>query len=171
MRMRTFVAVVAGALALTVGATVGPGPSASAGAGPEQRAEAQTRALLGAFERKDIDAISAMIDRNATLTIPLSFFGAPEPAGHFANKEEILGYVNGVVTNFQSIRFTDLRISVTANGKTSFAQANGDFLTADGRSYRNVYIYRFDWKNGRMVRTEEYANPITLCNTFENLNC
>lgn len=170
MRIRTFVAVitgVAGAMALTVG----PGPSASAGAGPEQRTEAQTRALLAAFERKDIDAISARIDRNATLTIPLSFTGAPEPAGHFANKAEILGYVDGVMANFQRIEFTDLRVSVTDNGRTSFAQANGDFLTADGRSYRNVYIYRFDWKNGRMVRTEEYANPITLCNTFEHLNC
>ncbi len=171
MRMRTFVAVVAGALALTVGATVGPGPSASAGAGPEQRTETQTRALLDALERKDFDAVSARIDRNATLTVPLSFSGAPEPAGQFANKEEILGYVNNVFTNFQRIRFADVRISVTANGKTSFVQAKGDFLTVDGRSYRNVYIYRFDWRNGRMVRTEEYANPIALCNTFEYLNC
>ncbi len=169
MRSRIFGVVVAGALALT--AVAGSGLSASAGGGPEQRAEAQTRALLDAFQRKDLDSISARIDRNATLTIPLSFSGAPQPAGHFANKEEILGYVGGVVTNFQQIRFTDVRISVADNGRTTFAQANGDFRTADGRAYRNLYIYRFDWKGSRFVHADEYANPITLCKTFPLPDC
>ncbi|MCP2280937.1 nuclear transport factor 2 family protein [Nocardia amikacinitolerans] len=167
MRLHTFVAVIAGTLALMVGNA----PSASADVGPERKTEAATRALLEAFERKDLDAIDVLIDQNATLTIPMSFSGALEPAAHFANKDEILGYIGGVVTNFRSMRFTDLRISVAERGGTSFAQANGDFITADGRPYRNVYIYRFDWKDGLMVHTDEYANPITLCQTLENLNC
>ncbi|TQM33476.1 nuclear transport factor 2 family protein [Nocardia bhagyanarayanae] len=170
MRKRTNVAVVLSALTVMAGAMLAFVPSAAAG-GPEQRAEEQTRALLNAFERKDLNAITEKIAQNATITVPLSFTGAPEPAGHFANKEEVLGYVSGVTTNFQTIRFTDLRITVTAKGETTFAQANGDFVTADGRPYRNVYIYRFDWKDGLMVHADEYANPITLCDIFENLNC
>ncbi|MFC7101106.1 nuclear transport factor 2 family protein [Nonomuraea rubra] len=126
---------------------------------------------MAAFERKDLKAISARIDEKATFTIPLSFSGGPEPADHFVGKKQILGYVTNVLTNFQKIRFTDMRISVTEHGNTSFVQANGDFTTADNRSYRNVYVYRFDWKNGRMVHTDEYANPVTLCNTFTNLAC
>ncbi|MEV0824982.1 nuclear transport factor 2 family protein [Nonomuraea rubra] len=166
--MRTLLITVTSALALTVGLGLAP---ASAEAGPERRTEDRTRALLAAFERRDVKAISASIDENATFTIPLSFSGASEPAGHFAGKEQILGYVDSVLTNFRKVRFTDLRVSVTGQGRTSFVQANGDFVTADGRPYRNVYIYRFDWKNGRMVHTDEYANPITLCKVFEDLGC
>ena len=171
MRTRTFLATITGALALTIATTTGLGSPTSAGGGPEQRTADQTRAFLAAFERKDLNAVSERIDDDATFTIPLSFSGAPGPAGYFAGKEQILGYVNNVVTRFQSIRFTDVRISVTAHGKTSFVQAKGDFTTADGRPYRNVYVYRFDWRDGRMVHTDEYANPVTLCNTFEDLGC
>ncbi|MFB4284006.1 nuclear transport factor 2 family protein [Nonomuraea sp. MTCD27] len=171
MRKHTFLATITGALALTIVTTTGLTPSASAAAGPERRTVEQTHALLAAFERQDLNAISARIDEDATFTIPLSLSGAPEPAGHFTGKDQILGYVDNVLRNFRRIRFTDMRISVTAHGKTSFVQANGDFTTADDRSYRNVYVYRFDWRNGRMVHAEEYANPVTLCKTFADLDC
>lgn len=163
MRTRTFVATLAGALALTVGVTIGP---ASAVAGPEQRTEAQTRAFLDALERKDLDAVSAIFDETATHTLPLSFSGTQEPAAHFEGKEEVVGYVNNVFTNFRTIRFTDVRISVTDGGRTSFVQANGDFTSADGRPYRNVYVFRYDWRNGQIVRGEDYANPAAFCLSF-----
>ncbi|MBF6214858.1 nuclear transport factor 2 family protein [Nocardia puris] len=153
------------------GIAIGTTPWASADAQPAGRAEELTRRILDAFERKDLNAIAALLDENASITIPLSFSGAQEPAGHFAGKDEVLGYVGQVTTNFRTLRFIDLRISVAGDGETTFAQANGDFVTADGRPYRNVYIYRFDWKDGRMLHADEYANPITLCQTFDNLDC
>ncbi|MBB6550862.1 hypothetical protein [Nonomuraea rubra] len=94
--MRTLLVTVTSALALPLGLGLAP---ASAEAGPERRTEDRTRALLAAFERRDVKAISASIDENATFTIPLSFSGASEPAGHFAGKEQILGYVDSVLTH------------------------------------------------------------------------
>jgi ketosteroid isomerase-like protein len=60
----------------------------------------------------------------------------------------------------------DLRVSSTADGRSSFVQFDGDFRTADGRPYRNVYIWRLDWHRGQLTTLEEYANPITYCQTF-----
>jgi ketosteroid isomerase-like protein len=65
------------------------------------------------------------------------------------------------------IRFADQRVSVVADGRTSFVQANGDFTTADGRPYNNVYVFRLDWRDGRVVSGEEYFNPVTFSNTFD----
>ena len=31
---------------------------------------------------------------------------------------------------------------------------------------RNVYVFRHDWHQGRIVRAEEYANPVTFTRTF-----
>ncbi|WP_460523375.1 nuclear transport factor 2 family protein [Flindersiella endophytica] len=51
----------------------------------------------------------------------------------------------------------------TPDGSAStFVQTNGDFQTRDGRPYRNVYVFRFDWRGGRMKAWEEYANPVTI---------
>lgn len=156
------ISVVAGAAALAVVAALGAVPRVRADAdhrGAEHRTEARTRALLAALEREDLPAVDAMIDPQVALTIPLSFSGAQEPAGVFDGKQQVLGYARGVFSNMGTIDFTDVRISVTDAGKTSFVQANGNFVTADGRPYRNVYVYRFDWNDGRIVRVEEYANP------------
>ena len=69
----------------------------------------------------------------------------------------------------RSARFIDRRITVSADGATTFVQARGDFLTTDGRPYRNVYVFRFDWRAGTIVSWEEYANPMTIIRTFPHL--
>ena len=33
-------------------------------------------------------------------------------------------------------------------------------------SLRNVYVFRFDWLDDKIVSWEEYANPITILRTF-----
>jgi ketosteroid isomerase-like protein len=137
----------------------------------EQRTSRQTQALLAALERKDARTVAALLDRRATLTLPLSFTGSQEPAARFVGKDQVLGYVDGVFTGMATIDFVDVRISVTNDGRTSFVQADGDLVTADGRPYQNVYVFRYDWDNGRIVNIDEYANPVTLCKTIGHPDC
>jgi ketosteroid isomerase-like protein len=66
----------------------------------------------------------------------------------------------------RSARFIDRRITASASRATTFVQARGDFVTADGRPYQNVYVFRFDWRNGKIMSWEEYANPMTIIRTF-----
>lgn len=152
-------------------ASAGPQWGAHGGGKAEGRTEARTQALVAALERKDLEAVTALIHEQATLTVPLSFSGAPEPAGRFVGKEQVLGYVQGVFTNMAVVDFADVRITVTDNGKTSFVQAKGQFTVADGRPYHNVYVFRYDWQHGRVISIEEYANPVTYCATFDNPDC
>jgi ketosteroid isomerase-like protein len=135
-------------------------------AGSIDETERRARAFLDALEHKDLDAVESMTDERATLTIPLSSSGNQEPDAHFAGRAEVLGYIRQAFHIMGAIRFTRVRISVTEAGETAFVQANGDFTTADGRPYRNVYVFRQDWREGRIVRAEEYANPVTFTRTF-----
>lgn len=158
---------------LAAGTLVAVAP-ASAGehrGGAEQRTAARTHAFLAALERKDLRTVAAMTGERATLTVSLSFSGAQEPAGRFTGKDEVLGYVRGVFTTMAVVDFTDERVSVTGDGRTSFVQANGRFTAADGRPYHNVYVFRYDWRDGRIAGVEEYANPVTFCTTFGHPDC
>ncbi|TMR10215.1 hypothetical protein ETD86_40550 [Nonomuraea turkmeniaca] len=159
MRIRPIMVTAALALAVTCAA-------APALASESRSTERRTAAILNAFEREDLAAVSALLDPNATLTIPLSFTGRKEDAARFTGKEQVLGYVKNALAAFGRIDFVNVNVTVSEEGNTSFVQADGDFTTADGRSYRNVYVYAFEWRNGRMVRGAEYANPVTFCATF-----
>lgn len=173
MMKRPFPVLLAVLLVTLGGLAVSPASAGERGGrgSAEQRTAARTHAFLAALEHKDLPAVAAMIDGNATLTVSLSFSGAQEPAGRFAGREQVLGYVEGVFTNMAVVDFTDKRVSVTDDGKTSFVQANGRFTTADGRPYHNVYVFRYDWRDGRVVGAEEYANPVTFCATFGHPDC
>lgn len=176
MNKRPVLALIAGVTALLTAATIGDAAPSPARAGAdhgtaEQRTAGRTHALLAALEREDLHTVAAMTDQRATLTVALSFSGDQEPAGQFVGKEQVLGYVESVFTNMATIDFVEVRVSVTADGKTSFVQANGEFVGADGRPYRNVYVFRYDWHNGRVVTFEEYANPVTFCETFGHPDC
>ncbi|TDD47241.1 nuclear transport factor 2 family protein [Nonomuraea terrae] len=128
--------------------------------------ERRTRALIGAFERKDLAVVSALLADDSTLTLPLSFSGRTEDAARFTGREEVLGYARNAFTITGRIRFANVRISVADGGRTSFVRADGDFTTADGRPYRNVYVYSFEWRGGRTVDGAEYGNPVTFSATF-----
>jgi ketosteroid isomerase-like protein len=162
------------ALLLAVG--IGGAASSAAFAGPDQSKPShniadKTHAYLAAFENKNLETVDAMTHPQVTVTVPMSFSGAPEPAARFVGKTQVLGYFQSVFTNMTRIDFVDVRTSVTADGRTSFVQANGDFTAADGRPYRNVYVFRLDWDGGRLVSVDEYANPMAYCVTFTPEAC
>ncbi len=39
-------------------------------------------------------------------------------------------------------------------------------MMANGRPYRNRYIFRFETKNGKITRIREYTNPVTSAIAF-----
>ncbi|MCF6473049.1 nuclear transport factor 2 family protein [Nonomuraea sp. MG754425] len=180
MKARSLLAVSVAALALAMtgpaAASANRGATASAVRGVTvsdtvSDTERRTRALVAAFEHEDVAAVSAMLRDDSTFAIPLSFTGRKEDAARFTGRAEVLGYVKSAFATMGRIDFVDVKVSVIAGGKTSFVEAEGDFTTADGRPYRNVYVYRFDWRGGRMANGLEYANPITFCNTFSAPGC
>ena len=131
----------------------------------------RTQQLLDRMEQRDIDAVAATLHPHVTLAHPLSLSGNRNDAARWQGKDQVLGYFGGAFTMMDRIRFTNPRISVATSGETSFVQADGDITTADGRPYQNVYIFRIDWHGALAITIEEYANPLTFCQTFNNPLC
>ena len=126
----------------------------------------QTNRFLDVLEAADRTAIAEMLDDQVVWNSPMSSSGNAEDA-HPAQGREAFGSRLGSISGLmRSARFIDRRITVSADGTTTFVQARGDFLTTDGRPYRNVYVFRFDWRDDKIVSWEEYANPITILRTF-----
>jgi ketosteroid isomerase-like protein len=128
----------------------------------------RTQQLLDCIEQKDTDAVAATLHPEIVLAHPLALSGNRNDAVRWQGKEQVLGYFGGAFTMMGRIRFTNRRVSVAHRGGTSFVQADGDLTTAGGRPYQNVYIFRIDWRGGRAIAIEEYANPLTFRQTFGN---
>ncbi len=125
----------------------------------------QTNRFLDLLEAGDHAGVAGMLGDQIVWSTPMSWGSAEggEPARGREAFGSRLGAISGLM---RSARFTDRRITASADEATTFAQAKGDFVTADGRPYRNVYVFRFDWHDGKIVSWEEYANPITILRTF-----
>lgn len=126
----------------------------------------QTNRFLDVLEAADRTAIAVMLDDQIVWSSPMSFSGNAEDADPAQGRDAFgsrLGSISGLM---RSARFIDRRMTVSADGATTFVQTRGDFLTIDGRPYRNVYVFRFDWLDDKIVSWEEYANPITILRTF-----
>jgi ketosteroid isomerase-like protein len=125
----------------------------------------QTSRFLDLLEAGDRTGVAGMLDDQIVWSAPMSFGGAGdgEAARGLRAFESRLGSISGLM---RSARFIDRRITASADGATTFVQTKGDFVTADGRPYQNVYVFRFDWRDGKIVSWEEYANPMTIITTF-----
>jgi ketosteroid isomerase-like protein len=121
--------------------------------------------FLDLLEAGDQAGIAEMLDDQVVWSAPMSFSGAGdgEPARGRKAFGSRLGSIMGLM---RSARFIDRRITASADEITTFVQAKGDFVTTDGRPYQNVYVFRFDWRDGKIVSWEEYANPVTIIRAF-----
>ncbi|MFI7064514.1 nuclear transport factor 2 family protein [Kribbella sp. NPDC050124] len=165
MNMKLSLLAIPTALATTIGAAV------FAVQGPHNGVEATTKqktyALLDALERQDMPAIRSLMASSVTWSNPMALTGDNDnDATRHVGEDAVIGYFSGELQDLiKTVDFVDER--VTVDGRTSMVEARGDFVTATGRPYRNVYVFRFDWRDGELVAGVEYLNPMTICWSFE----
>jgi len=115
-----------------------------------------------ALEKRDISLIARHLADDIVEIIPFSNTGKPDPFYTFNGKAEVLTYLNTIVTNFSRVVLVNKRFSIGDDGSTVFVQAEGDLVQADtGTPYQNVYVFKFEFRDGKIVHIDEYANPIT----------
>lgn len=130
-----------------------------------QDALALAQEFFTAFENRDPAGVEKVLAPEAGITIPLSIDGTPEPWYVFEGREHVLGYIRSVAEKFDHVAFPDKVWTVGENGSSVFLQANGDILsTAEKLVYRNVYIFKVDIADGKIVKVWEYANPVAYAN-------
>ncbi len=125
----------------------------------------QTNRFLNLLETGNEAGLADILDDQVVWSTPMSSGGAEggEPARGREAFGSRLAAIGGLMT---SAKFVDRRITASADTATTFVQTRGDFVTADGRPYQNVYVFRLDWRDGKIVSWEEYANPITIIRAF-----
>ena len=124
----------------------------------------QTNRFLDLLETGNQAGVAEFLDEQVVWSTPMSSgAGEAEPAQGRDAFGSRLAAIGGLM---RSARFVDRRITGSADNATTFVQTRGDFVTLDGRPYQNVYVFRFDWRDGKIVSWEEYANPITILRTF-----
>jgi ketosteroid isomerase-like protein len=117
--------------------------------------------FLDALERRDIDAAEELMAPDVTWVLRMMTDGAQEPHV-ISGRDQVVARLSEIVSWFERVAFADRRVSRVEGTPATFVQADGDFQTTDGRAYRNVYVFRFDWQDGKIRSWEEYANPVTI---------
>jgi ketosteroid isomerase-like protein len=125
-----------------------------------------TNRFLDKLEAGDRAGVGKMLHPEVAWSALMTATGEAGDAERVEGIAAFQGRVNSIAGLHRSARFADRRVTPSADGLTTFVQTQGDFRTTDGRPYRNVYVFRFDWRDGRIVNWEEYANPITILRTF-----
>jgi len=154
-------------VALTIAAT--SLPSLAQTRKPDGDNVAKVKAVFAAFEKRDITGIPELIDETASLVIPFTPSGKtdPEAMTRFNGKQAVLRYFDDVLANFKQIRFYDLELTESKDGNTIFVEVKSDFVAArNDAPYRNIYVFRFDFANGKVARVLEHANPVPAAELF-----
>ena len=127
---------------------------------------AATNRFLDLLEAGDRAGVGRMLHPDIVWSVLMTASGEAGDVERVEGLAAFAGRVKSIGALNRSARFADRRVTASADGLTTFVQTQGDFRTTDGRPYRNVYVFRFDWRDGRIVSWEEYANPITILRTF-----
>jgi ketosteroid isomerase-like protein len=119
--------------------------------------------LVAALESGDLDVIEPHLADDVIEVIPYAPNGEPEPFGVFTGKDAVLRYLADIVRGFSKRALTDRVLYAAGDGGTVFLEAKGDLVQAGtGTPYRNVYIFKFTFRDGQIAHIAEYANPVTF---------
>jgi ketosteroid isomerase-like protein len=128
-----------------------------------------TQALIAALEREDLDVILARLTEEVQLVLPLAPDGNNEPThvDRFTGRHAVRNLLWRTFLAYRRVDFVDSVITPSSDGGVVFVEARGDFLTLDGRSYRNVYLIKLVFDDaGAVTRIEEWTNPVTAALTW-----
>ena len=128
-----------------------------------------TEALIAALEREDLKSILAGMDEEVKLVLPLAPDGNNDPThiDHFEGRRAVRNLLWRTFLAYRRITFVDSVITPSSDGRVIFVEARGDFLTLDGRSYRNVYLIKLVFDDaGAVTGVEEWTNPVTASLTW-----
>ena len=128
-----------------------------------------TEALIAALEHENLDAILTGLAEEVDVVLPLAPDGNNDPThiDRFAGRQAVRAMLWRTFLAYRQIAFVDDVITPSSDGRVVFVETRGDFLTLDGRPYRNVYLIKLVFDDaGAVTRIEEWTNPVTASQTW-----
>jgi ketosteroid isomerase-like protein len=138
---------------------------------PVARAAARLalRRFYAAISHGDMAALAATLTKDAIYEFPLSETGSSDPADcrRYVGREAIVAFWRE--TSRLGLQFAmpeDVTVSILADGSRVFLEQRGNITLSTGVAYRNRYIFRYDFYDGRIAGVREYLNPVVSAIAF-----
>jgi ketosteroid isomerase-like protein len=122
-----------------------------------------------ALRAKDLETVRALMTDDVVIEIPFSESGKTDEGFFrvYRGMEQVLGFwATAFKAEGDSHGMTDTDITSSADGSRIFVEGRGHLTMADGKTYRNRYVMRFDFVGGKLKHCKEYYNPIQSAYAF-----
>lgn len=129
-------------------------------------AEALGREYLRALCAHDKPGIMAVLAPDFALEVPSNLSGTNDMADSWYGLEAADANFDTAFRIIAVTAFSELEFTPGQNPDIAFAEGLGAMTMANGRPYNNRYVFRFDSRDGKLVRVREYVNPITSAIAF-----
>ena len=125
-----------------------------------EQAEQIMQLFTGCFIRKEYDAMLDLFDQAVIFEFP--FISKQHPK-QIEGREALQQHLEMLETMLVITSFTKPIIHVSADSPVFFAQFEGSgTLLADGKPYEQQYISVVELKDGKIVRYQDYWNPLAM---------
>jgi ketosteroid isomerase-like protein len=127
------------------------------------------RRFFKAVASKDRAVLAASMTPTVIYEIPFTESGSSEPDGYrrYVGSEQVVEFwMNTVADGPKNLGADEVELSITADGSRVFIEQRGNMIVADGRPYRNRYVFRFSIVDGKVSHVREYFNPVIAAYAF-----
>ena len=125
----------------------------------------ESKAVVEAFfrtkENHNLADLTALFADKVVYTFPLPASGAQENWFVYEGKQATVEYQRKTLDAFSQLKMREVQITVSDDGETVFVESQGDYVSKEGKPYKNVYIFKFVLEDGKIGKVFEYANPVT----------
>ena len=122
-----------------------------------------------AVAARDAEALAQSITEDAVYEIPFSESGSTEAGGfrRYVGTAEVVEFWMATTTDGpKNLGAEDVELSITGDGSQVFIEQRGNMILADGRPYRNKYVFRFSIRGDRISHVREYFYPVIAAYAF-----
>ena len=124
-------------------------------------AEELARAYIDALQAKDKARMLSLLADDFTLVVPFNVSGTNDLSDSWCGIAAAGKNYEVAWREIAVLKYTDIVITPGSDPNVAFLEGRGAMTMANGRSYRNLYVFRFEVEGGKIKRAYEYANPVT----------
>jgi ketosteroid isomerase-like protein len=124
------------------------------------------REYLRALAAHDKPGIMALLADDFALEVPCDVAGNNDLADSWHGLEAADSNYDLAFAIIADTTYVDFEVTPGKDDNVAFIETRGDMTMANGRPYKNRYVFRFDAKDGKLFRIREYCNPVTSAIAF-----
>lgn len=123
---------------------------------------------LEALQHQDVEALGALVTEDFVLEVPFDAAGTNDPRNALSwhGREDYLANYCAIFPRIAVHRINDIVVRPTTDPDIVYAEAMGDMTLIDGAPYKNLYVFRFDFRDGKICGLKEFCNPVTAAVAF-----